>query len=435
MKLDVIGFSVAILLTVTSQIWAEPTNIVLIMADDMGYECVGVNGSTTYSTPILDGLARTGMRFTGCFSTPICTPSRVQIMTGKYNYRNYSHFGYLNPASTTFAHHFKKAGYVTCIAGKWQLNGIYHDLPGNQDTQRPRALGFDETCLWQVTQNKQAGERFADPLIELNGELLGKQTGQYGPDIFSDFICDFIRDHKDEPFFCYYPMVLVHDPFVPTPDSPEWQSSDRSKRDKRFFADMVAYADKIVGKIIRVLENEGLAEKTLLIFTGDNGTHTSIISPTKSGPVRGAKGYTIDTGIHVPMFAYWPGTVPAGSVCEDLVDFTDFMPTMLEAANLQHASNVADGRSFLPQLKGQPGNPREHIFCHYDPRWGPMARTPTRFTRDQRFKLYEDGRFYDVHSDPLEQHPLVTPSPTSNAARSKLQAVLDSKPPWGGRPR
>ena len=419
------------LLLPTAHLLGRAQNIVLLMADDMGYECVGVNGATTYATPNLDNLAVEGLRFTNCFSTPICTPTRVQIMTGKYNFRNYTHFGYLNPSEKTFAHLLKEAGYATCIAGKWQLNGIYHELPQHQDSRRPQAAGFDRSCLWQVTKHKKFGERYADPLIEQNGQVLDRQTGKYGPDIFCDFICDFIREHKEDPFFCYYPMVLVHDPFVPTPDSPQWNTKDRSKKDPRFFADMVAYADKIVGRILGVLEEEGLAENTLFIFTGDNGTHRSITTPTRSGPVRGGKGYTFETGIHVPMFAYWKGVTPRGKTCHDLMDFTDILPTILDAAGLTAEKVSTDGRSILPQLRGEPGDPRPWIFCHYDPRWGPMADWPTRFVRDKQYKLYHDGRFFNVVRDPLEKTSLASAlSVEASAARRRLQNALDSMPRW-----
>ena len=418
------------LVLASGMVGAKSPNIVLIMADDMGYECIARNGGTSYETPRIDALAETGIRFTHCFSTPICTPTRVQIMTGKYNFRNYSHFGYLNPQETTFAHLLKKAGYATCIAGKWQLNGIYHELAGHQDSRRPMAMGFDESCLWQVTQPRKTSERYADPLVEVNGKLQ-KRNGDYGPDIFCDFVCDFISRHKAEtakPFFCYYPMVLVHDPFVPTPDSPEWNNGDRHGKDKRFFADMVTYADKIVGRIVDQLEQAGIAENTLVIVTGDNGTHRSITTETSTGPVRGGKGFTIESGIHVPLFARWQGVSPQGVVCDDLIDFTDMLPTILNVAGVELDGTLTDGRSFAPQLRGKVGQPREHIFCHYDPRWGPMAKSPCRFVRDKRYKLYDDGRFYASVTDPLEQQSLS--DDVARDVRRKLQAALDSMPAW-----
>ncbi|MBS0012146.1 MAG: sulfatase-like hydrolase/transferase, partial [Bacteroidales bacterium] len=125
----------------------ENPNIVLIMADDMGYECLSCNGSLSYSTPILDDLAASGIRFTNCYSQPLCTPSRVKIMTGKYNYRNYEYFGYLDESEFTFGALMKDAGYATCIAGKWQLNGLAYKLPAYDDNSRPHLFGFDEYCL------------------------------------------------------------------------------------------------------------------------------------------------------------------------------------------------------------------------------------------------------------------------------------------------
>jgi arylsulfatase A len=221
---------------------------------------------------------------------------------------------------------------------------------------------------------------------------------------------------------------------VPTPDSSEWKAGKRKQKDKRFFADMVTYADKIVGKIISTLEAQGVAERTLLVFVGDNGTHRSISTPTTTGAVKGGKGLTIDTGIHVPMFAYWKGVTPAGAECHDLVDFTDILPTILDVAKVPPQTK-SDGHSFVPQLRGEKGTPRTHIFCHYDPRWGPLAKTPTRFVRDKNFKLYHDGRFFNVVKDPLEQ-TVLTPDSSDAAAKAytKLQAALDAKPAWNRQP-
>lgn len=228
-----------------------PPNIVLIMADDMGYECLGCNGSTEYKTPNLDRLASDGIRFDNCYSQPLCTPSRVKIMTGKYNYRNYEDFGYLNPNQQTFGNLLQEAGYATCIAGKWQLNGLNRNNPNNQDTNRPNHFGFDEYCLWQLHhKNVKGAGRFADPLITQNGEDLARNSEAYGPRIFADYILDFIDRKADQPFFVYYPMVLVHDPFVPTPDSPEWAEFERrNEKDTAYFADMINYTDRIVGEL------------------------------------------------------------------------------------------------------------------------------------------------------------------------------------------
>jgi len=411
-------------------------NVVLIMADDLGYECLGCNGSISYKTPRLDELAANGIRFEHCYSTPLCTPSRVQIMTGRYNFRNYKAFGYLDPEETTFGHVMKRAGYATMIAGKWQLNGIYHDWPRCQDNTRPFETGFDEYCLWQLTKTKQVGERYWDPLIEQNGKVLNETLkGKYGPDIFCDYICEFIARNKTEPFFVYYPMVLTHSPFVHTPDSRE-----REVRGQPAFADMVAYADKLVGMIVDKLEVEGVLDNTIVLFTGDNGTHRSITSQTIDRTVQGGKGTTPDAGTHVPMVAYWKGHTPKGLVSTDLIDFTDVLPTLADAADAPLPSGITiDGRSFLPQLRGETGNPRDWIFCHYEPGWGNLDQYKARFVRTRRFKLYHDGRFYDVPADVLEQVGVDFTTggeiELKTSVKKKLQAVLDSMPPWKPLPK
>ena len=148
-----------------TQINLKP-NVILIMADDIGFECLSINGSKSYKTPILDSLAKNGINFTKAISQPLCTPSRVKIMTGKYNFRNYEHFTYLNSNQKTFGNLFKENGYKTAIVGKWQLNGIKVKSIGDkisQDNQRPYKFGFDEYSLWQLTKIKELGERFADP--------------------------------------------------------------------------------------------------------------------------------------------------------------------------------------------------------------------------------------------------------------------------------
>jgi len=303
---------------------AAKTNIILIMADDLGYECLKCNGSQSYKTPILDEMARTGVRFQHCHSQPLCTPSRVQIMTGQYNSRNYLEFGVLDPKQTTFAHILKKQGYKTCVAGKWQL---WREGKGTL----PQQAGFDEHCLWQV---KDRGTRYANPTIQQNGVLKKNIEGQYGPDISCRFILDYIERNQRNPFFVYFPMALTHAPFEPTPDSPEWKTS-KGKKNNKHFADMVAYMDKIVGKILHKLDNLGLREQTLVLFTGDNGTPRTIASKVGDQTIQGGKGLTIDTGTHVPLIASWKGTALKGTVCDDLIDFTDILPTLLDAAKIK----------------------------------------------------------------------------------------------------
>ncbi|MDW3652266.1 MAG: sulfatase-like hydrolase/transferase [Bacteroidia bacterium] len=406
-------------------------NVILIMADDMGYECLSANGSTEYETPILDGLAKEGIRFTKAISQPLCTPSRVKIMTGKYNYRNYEAFTWLNSNQRTFGNVMKEAGYATCIVGKWQLNGLVYEKEGYQDNQRPHAFGFDEYCLWQLTQLRKEGERFADPLLEQNGELLARDEDAYGPDIVSQFAMDFIDRNKDRPFFVYYPMLLVHDPFVPTPDSDNWaEKESRYKQDTTYFADMMKYTDKIVGRIIDQLKSSGVYENTLLIFTADNGTHPRIYSATQGGQIRGAKGNTIDHGTHVPLIMSWPEKVKKASVYKDLIEFSDFYATLADIVGKREAS---DGKSFLPLLLGEKQIAREEAFVHYDPMWGKnVNKFRNQFARSRRYKLYQDGKFFDLDKDVMEVNPLSESdlSKKQKKIRKRLEDKIAQAPKW-----
>lgn len=257
-----------------------------------------------------------------------------------------------------------------------------------------------------------------------NGKSRDDLQGKYGPDVSCDYALDFIERHKTGPFLVYFPMALVHSPFVPTPDSKDWKKP-KHKNNTKYFADMVAYMDKIVGRIVSKLGELGLRENTLFLFTGDNGTHKSIKSKMPDGIIQGDKGQTTDAGTRVPLIANQPGVVPAGKVNGDLVDFSDFVPTFAEAAGTEIPSDMPeDGRSFLPQLRGEKGNPREWIFCHYDPKWLGRKKA-TRFVRDKRWKLYAAGDLYDVPADTLEKNPN-PPGPEAATARKRLQAVLDS---------
>ncbi len=438
-RLDVCWLWLVCLVMTVSSAEARPPNIILIMADDIGWECFPDYGGEDYQTPHLDSLAARGLRFRHCYSTPICTTSRVKLMTGRYNFRNYTHFGYLNPNQKTFGHLLQDAGYKTAIAGKWQLNGLYHKADQCLDPSRPLKAGFDEYCLWQVTKGKNVSERFWSPMLEKNGAVLSVEDniGKYGPDIMSDFVCDFISRHKKDPFFVYYPMVLVHDPFVKTPDTigdsertgvANKQPQDLAARKVNFVA-MVNYMDKIVGKILAQVESIGQLENTIILFTADNGTNVRINSRWNGRNIQGGKGGTTDMGTHVPLIAYWKGHTAKGGVSDDLIDFTDFYATFASAADVKlGAKDPVDGRSFLPQLHGKKGRTREWVFGHYQPYWGRFAGR--QYVRDQRYKLYSDGGFFDVPSDLTETNALsgVTGDKGVKAAFSRFEKVLKGAP-------
>ncbi|NIJ45915.1 arylsulfatase A [Wenyingzhuangia heitensis] len=434
--------SILAMFFLTISIAQKKPNIILIMADDVSWNCFGTYGAKDYKTPNIDALASKGLKFNHCYSMPICTPSRVKIMTGQYNFRNYTHFGYLNPKDKTFGNLMRDNGYKTAIAGKWQLNGLYNNLPGSLDKSRPYKAGFDESCLWQVTTEKtgkNGGERFWSPPLLKNGKFLTIEDnkGKYGPDIMSDFVCDFIETNKNEPFFVYYPTVLVHSPFVPTPDSvgngDRTQAANKTPKDQKLkkenYVAMVNYLDKIVGKIVAKVEAVGQLDNTIIMFTSDNGT-ASITSKWKGENIRGAKGKTVDMGTHVPLVTYWKGHTPAGKVSEDLIDFTDFYTTIADAAKIKlNDTDPIDGRSFLPQLENKKGNPRDWVFWQYQPYWGKFEGV--QFIRNQTYKLYKNGAFYNIQNDLHEKHDLKleTNNLGANKAKKELQKVLDLAPP------
>ena len=395
--------------------FAQKPNIVLIMADDFGYEGITANGGQSYQTPHLDQLAATGMRFEQCHVQPLCTPTRVQLMTGLYNVRNYIEFGTLDPKATTFAHLLKGNGYATGICGKWQL-GVESDSP--------QRFGFDEAFLWH---HMRRAARYPSPGFEHNG-VAKDYKGQYGPMVVNDFALDFVTRHKDEPFFLYYPMMLTHSPFQPTPDSSNWdpKMGEREGNNVRNFADMTAYMDKMVGRLVAKLETLGLREKTLVIFLGDNGTGRDVISQFKGQSYPGGKGQGTARGTHVPLIANWPGRISAGQVNRDLVASVDFLPTICEAAGVALPKSMPpDGRSFLPQLLGKKSNPREWAYFWYAPDGGATAKY--EFAMTTQYKLYRDGTFFDLRSDWFEEKPLRREKLTGAeaAAAQKLQAVLD----------
>ena len=420
-------------------------NIVLIMADDMGFESLRCNGGTSYDSTILDDLASEGMRFTNCYSQPICTPSRNKIMTGRSNARNYRRFGLLIREELTFGNLLQSVGYKTCVAGKWQLTG------GGTNGATPQSCGFDQSCMWAYLHNLPEGvqhtggwerenvtSRFWHPSILQNGNYRPTSPNDYGPDIYTQFIIDFIEKNKEENFFAYYPMTLTHGPFVPTPFSKDHATAEKFKSQPKYFGDMIAYTGHCVRRIIDALIRLKIAEDTLVLFTADNGTHRNLTSMVGERIVPGGKGLTLDAGCHVPMFAYWKGKVAAGSVCHDLIDFSDFFPTIAELANAELPTDrTIDGMSFVNPLYGRSPTDRQKrsaVFVHYDK--SPASPNPqfrrTRFAYDGMYKLYQDGTMFQIAHDWGEEHPLDPAQDTElrRASRTALQSKLDAMPRW-----
>jgi arylsulfatase A len=433
---------------------SKQPNIVLIMSDDLGYEVVGANGGTSYKTPYIDALAGKGMRFENAHVMPLCTPTRLSLMTGKYNFRNYIGFGLIKPNEVTFGHLLTDAGYSTCIAGKWQLFS-YNPLDQNPEErstgQKIEDSGFEEFCVWHPHHTEEKGSRYKNPVIYENGAFRSDTDGKYGEDIFCDYIIDFIERKKDgdKPFFAYWPMAATHKPHEPTPDSPEWDTFDPPSNlsvgaktwaeledgswedDPKFYRDMVEYHDKVVGRLMTYLEDQGLEKDTLVIYLGDNGSPDDVCSMMhEHNEICGGKGKTNDRGTHVPLVCSMPGTIPSATVQTDLIEATDFLPTIFEAAGLDFPEGyIIDGRSFYSQLKGEKGHPRDWMFFHFEPmnrRHGPGDQKKIRFLRDHKWKLYETGELHDLQSDPDEDVPIyeIEDSETQSAARKRLQPIF-----------
>ena len=390
---------------------AAKPNIVFVLIDDFGYENVTANGGESYKTPVMDRLAATGVRFEQCHVQPLCTPTRVELMTGLSNRRNYANFGFMDPSQKTFGNLLKDAGYATCVAGKWQLGNGY---------EGPAHFGFDEYALWHLFGK---GPRYKDPQLAINGKPFTYSNNEYGPDIVSDYVLDFIQRKKDVPFFVYYPMMLTHAPFDATPDSPDYLEAKSGKEKPGHFPDMTAYTDKLIGKLIAKLDELKLRDNTLVLILGDNGTAKGMPAKFKGREVQGGKGTSTEWGTHVPCIGNWPGVFASGKVYQDLIGAVDVLPTICEAAGVTVPAELKiDGRSFLPQLRGETGAPREWLYAWYNPGGG--ATASSEFAHDARYKLYTDGRFYDVQKDDWEKKPLTALTDEAKEAKLKLQAAL-----------
>ena len=420
--------TVAVTVTVTD---VNDPSIVLIMADDTGYEVYSAYGTTQYSTPRLDAIAAAGTRFTNMFALPACPPTRVALMTGKSNFRNYVNWGTLRNSEYTFGDLFTANGYATAIGGKWQLNLSY---PLGSGT--PGGAGFDTHCLWHTQLAHGSKSPYWDPVIGCDGELIETDDDDYGPDLLTDFHLQFIEDNRYRPFFAYYPMVLAHSPFVLPPDATCDDSDDR----QCVFEKMVERADHNVGRIYDKLQSLGLLDNTILMFTADNGT-TGFVSTELDGvTVRGGKATTLDTGTRVPLIAWVPGQ-SGGRVFDDLIHIADIFPTLADAAGLTIPNRGSlDGVSFWERLQGNEGDPRESLFMFYFPT--PYAANfdhalrhpPTLFARDKRYKLYWPNELYDLSVDPHELHPLPEDHEESADARDKLKDVVDDVGYYGEAP-
>lgn len=399
----------------TPQAAAPPRkpNFIFILADDLGIGNVGCYGADRFRTPNLDQLARGGTRFTHAYTVPLCGPSRATILTGRYAFRtgavNQDRTGLMRPSEETMMPKvLKPAGYVTAAVGKW-----------GQLPLGPADFGFDESLTFTgsgVYWNTQTKGR----TYQVNGERITLRDREYLPDVMHQHVAAFLSKHRDDPFYLYYSLSHVHAEILPTPDS--------APNSRDLYADNIAYMDKLVGQLLAELDRLKLRENTLILFFGDNGTGAAWADRATVGGRRlsGQKGSMREGGALVPLIASWPGKTPAGKVSADLIDSSDFFPTLAELAGAKLPPNtVIDGRSFAGQLRGEPGRPREWIFIQLASQW---------YVRDAGWKLDQTGALFEMSRAPFAETlvPPDTLDPTAIAARQRLQLALDRLNPAGG---
>ena len=408
----------------------EPPNIVLILADDVGREVLGCYGGQSYSTPRIDRLAGEGVRLEHCYVMPACHPTRISLLTGLYPFRmNNPKWGSFprDMEKHTIAQRLKRAGYATAIAGKWQLTLLGSDL------KHPNRLGFDEYCLFGWHE----GPRYFRPLIWQNGASLEGVAERYGPDLYCDYLIDFMGRNRERPFFAYYSMALCHDVTddlpTPVPVGPAGRYES--------YSEMVASMDRQVGRLLDAIDRLQIRDRTLVMFLTDNGTPARYIASVKQGKlvrrsftsrwqgadIRGGKTKLTDLGIRVPGMIRWPGHVRAGEVSKAMFDVTDVLPTLVRAAagpprrardsdsgqDVNTAAPAIDGRPWAPLFPGSDQRTREWIFAQ---------RGGEACVRTTKWKLYTTGRLFDMESDPFEKGE---GNPGAPAVRSDLSAAFD----------
>ena len=399
-------------------------NVIIILVDDLGWVDLGCSGSTFYETPNIDGLARRGVRFTSAYAAcPVCSPSRAAIMTGKYPARLHltdwlpgrwdrPSQKLLRPSiqqqlplqEITLGEALKPVGYVSASIGKWHLGA---------EPFYPEHQGFDFNVGGTETGSPPGGYfRFHTP------NLKARDDEEYLTDRLTEEAVRFMERHRDQPFFLYLAHYAVH---IPLQAKPEIQVKYRSKpqrespQDNLIYAAMIQSVDEGVGKVLRALDALKIADRTVVIFTSDNGGLSVKEGPntpaTSNAPLRAGKGYLYEGGIRVPLIIVGPGVVRRGSTCDVPVSGQDLYPTILEMAGVSLARRqVIDGESLVALLKGDGALRRDALYWHY-PHYSNQGGKPGGAIRQDDLKLiesYEDSRteLYDLKSDIGERHDL-----------------------------
>jgi arylsulfatase A len=388
-------------------------NIIYILADDLGIDGLSCYGADLYKTPVIDKLAKDGIRYTNAYTAPLCGPSRALILTGRYAFRtgavNQDMTGDMSPSvETMMPKILKQAGYTSSMIGKW-----------GQLPLGPAEFGFDDYLRFfgsgvyvSTTEKKQK--------YVLNGQESILKDNEYMPDLMHTHVEDFLSKHTKDPFYMYYSMVHVHGEIIATPDTKPGTTDFKS-----LYTDNINYMDKLVGKLLRTLDSLKLRDNTLLVFMGDNGTagQAAAIGTVNGKKIIGKKGTMQEGGSLVPFIVNWPNVVKKGSVSKDLIDATDLIPTFAEIAGAPlPTSNVLDGKSFAYQLKGTKGVARDWIFTELGNDW---------YVRTANWKLNRAGQLFDMRNAPFEEKEVAIDD-TNKAEKDKLQMVLDSLNPAGG---
>ncbi len=392
---------------------AAPPNIVIVMTDDQGWAQLGVHGNEVLRTPNLDRLAGESVEFTRFYVSPVCSPTRASLMTGRYNYRTGVVDVSLGRAmmhtdETTLAEILRDAGYRTGIFGKWHLGDSY--------PMRPMDQGFEQVLVhrgWGIgSPGDPAGTDYFNPILQHNGEE--KKFEGYCTDVFFDAALRFIEQHRDQPFFTYLATNSPHSPYlVPESYSKPYRAQGLSDEDARIYG-MIANIDDNVGRLLAKLEELGISENTALIFLTDNGPATRHFT----AGLRGQKGAVYEGGIRVPFFVRWPAKLRPAKV-DQIAAHIDVLPTLLEAAGIDRPAGLKlDGVSLMPLLVGDNDDwPERTLYVQWQrgntpPLYGSFAAISEQFKlvqnrtlgkqigREPRFELY------DIKADPGEQNSI-----------------------------
>lgn len=391
-------------------------NILIIFADDLGYEAVGAYGGLAYATPEIDTMASQGVTFTRAYTSPVCTPSRVSLHTGLYT----SDHGWTDVLSVhtgteekvdftalkTFAQLARGTGYATSVTGKWQLATYVHH------PDHLTEAGFDSWCIWQIWSGTEKTERYWDPSLNRDGVVLTGLEDAFGPEVLKDYVIEKMTEARDagEPFLIVHNEMLPHSPIVRSPD-------DLAEGRSATLGNMIRYMDKLTGEILDAVDSLGIRENTYVFFIGDNGTDTGATRQTLDGAVSGGKRDLTDAGTHVPFIVWGPASLSKGKTVTELVDITDVFPTVCALAGITVPNDIPlRGRSIVPQMEGRRGAPRH---------WVHQGISGQESIFDGEWRLRSDGELRDARSLPSE--PVVaSPTTDSSRARNRLSYLFSS---------